>query len=156
LNTSNVPGELCSTCIVDVLLRCPFNGGRGESFKLLKKNSLLSTVTPRYKRRVGVVSILNNAGVLTFVNCRPELLHKIHTFVTPRNKRRRELQVSALNDTGSINSPLKTRGESQPKIANISSNSKQNLKSLQIPSKGLVKNPFLKNSETKNLIGLSL
>jgi hypothetical protein len=38
----------------------------------------------------------------------------------------------------------------------ISSNSKPNSKSLQIPSNGLGRNPFVKKSEAKILIGLSL
>jgi hypothetical protein len=41
---------------------------------------------------------------------------------------------------------------SQQKIANISSNSE----SLQIPRQGLGKNPFLKKSGAKNIVGLSL
>jgi hypothetical protein len=39
---------------------------------------------------------------------------------------------------------------------NISHNWKPNLKSLQIPSKGLGGNPFVKKLEVKNLVGLSL
>jgi hypothetical protein len=57
---------------------------------------------------------------------------------------------------GSINYPLKVIADSQSKIANIPLSSKPNSKSLQVLSKGLGRNPFMKKSEGKNLAELSL
>jgi hypothetical protein len=84
---------------------------------------------------------------LSVFNGKPEFLHTIQTFVAPRYKRCRESQPSVLNDTGSTDSPLLTIAESQSKIANISSYLKLNSKSLQKPSKGLGRSPFVKKSE---------
>jgi hypothetical protein len=81
---------------------------------------------------------------------RPEFLQKINTFVTPPCDRCEESQLSEVSNTGSINSLLLTIAESQLKIANISPNSKPNLKSLQIPSKGLGRNPFIKIRDKKS------
>ncbi len=66
-----------------------------------------------------------------------------HESAKARKKRRRPLldsresQLSLLNNEGSIDSPLQTIVESQSKIANVTSNSKPNSKSFQIPSKWL-------------------
>jgi hypothetical protein len=50
---------------------------------------------------------------LSILNGSPELLHISHTFLTLRYERRREQQLSILNSTGSIDSPVKTMAGSQ-------------------------------------------
>jgi hypothetical protein len=43
---------------------------------------------------------------LPALNGRPEFLQKIHAFLTPRCEQYEESQLSVVNKTGSINSPL--------------------------------------------------
>jgi hypothetical protein len=43
---------------------------------------------------------------LPALNGRPEFLQKIHTFLTPHCEQYKESQLSVVNKTGSINSPL--------------------------------------------------
>jgi hypothetical protein len=87
----------------------------------------------------------NEESRFSMWNDTPDFLHIIHTFLTLRYKWCREQRLSALNNSGksiqNCDYPLEIN---------------TNLKSLQILSKRLRKSPFLKKSETKNLVGLSL